>query len=88
MEYVVEFQVQQEHDGRPEDCSQDEQLVVGDPTWVPAPGDTIDLKYGGKPCFFTVVSRHFHYSGESEIFHVNVVVRHTPLEERMKRISE
>lgn len=88
MDYHVEFQVRQDSDGRPNDCSQDEELSLNEPTWIPAPDDTIDLMYGGHMRCFMVLTRHFSYSGKSDLYHVNVVVREATDEERNARVSE
>ena len=48
----------------PCDEAQDEEIVFrkGEPGFLPAPGDTVDLTWGGEQKYFKVVRRHFQYS--------------------------
>lgn len=85
MDYYVEFQLLQD-DGRPNDCYQDDKLVVNDRAWIPFPGDTVDLKWGEAIRCFVVVTRHF--SCLQETYGVNIVVRDAKPEERQSRVSE
>ncbi|HEY2118626.1 MAG TPA: hypothetical protein VGH37_05530 [Candidatus Acidoferrum sp.] len=48
----------------PHDECQDGDIVFreGEPRFLPLPGDSIDLTWGGKQKYFKVVRRHFQWS--------------------------
>lgn len=88
MRYFVRFQVREIVSARPEDCGQDEPLELPEPTWIPSPGDSITLQYGGEPKAFVILTRHFNYSLADNRYSVNVTMRSATPEEMLSRLKD
>jgi len=87
MKYHVEFQIKEPDAKRPTDSIQDEELVSESPQWIPAPGDSIGLLYGGAEKAFIVLTRHFHLDVKHDIYNVNIVMRTAMTDEIASRIK-
>lgn len=62
MQYHIQFQYKGEHDARPEDCAQNDDIRgEGEPVLIPMPGDSVQVRSGGKSRFGKVLTRHFSY---------------------------
>jgi hypothetical protein len=88
MEWSIQFQYLSPGSKRPDDSVQDDRITVLDGQFflIPAVGDSVVYRTGGKNVHRKVVTRRFCY--DARLCFVNIVVEDMTTEEYCLRMSE
>ena len=86
MKFSIDIQYLAPGSDRPEDCSQDQEIVFETCPPIPNVGDSVHYYYGGTRVDRKVVTRHFSYVGD--LVAVNIVVTDIDDEEMARRLKE